>query len=107
MQITKKKNGFLSISGDLFFGQNLIHTAIDLDVNVINSSHWVQSGYGRYNMKYRNPATHAAMLALEKNTLNRKHCDIVDTVKAVNINRITDGSEWSNTFPPWKIIYLY
>jgi hypothetical protein len=30
-------------------------------------------------MKYRNPATHAAMLALEKNTLNRKHCDIVDT----------------------------
>ena len=39
MQITKKKKGFLSISGDLFFRQNLIHTAIDLDVNVINSSH--------------------------------------------------------------------
>ena len=51
-------------------------------------------------MKYRNPATQDAMLALEKNTLNRKHCDIVDIVKAVNINRITDGSDFSNTFPP-------
>lgn len=79
-----------------------ILTAMVLCVLVISSSHCVHNGYGRYNMKYRNPATHAAMFALEKNTLIRKHCDIVAMVNAVNMNRTTVGSEYSNTLPVCK-----